>query len=117
MKKVIMYLLAASLMITAALSLNSCKKTETDEDVPVDEVIITDRASFACPICGFIIYTNEPVHTHEYFVPETCPLGEYDPLTNTGCFWFHKAHHIHRYQLIGNGNLIWENEHLGGGGY
>lgn len=116
MKKVIMFL-AASLMITAALSLNSCKKTEADEDVFVDEVIITNRAFFVCPICGFMVYTNEPEHTHEYFEPETCPLGEYDMLTNTGCIWYFKAHHIHRYQLIGNGNLIQENEHLGGGGY
>ena len=115
-KKLLMPLLVASLLITTVFSFSSCKKTNvSDEEVFIDEVIIKDRAQMSCPICGYLIVSNGPLHTHEYFIPDTCPLGEWDDVTHTGCFWFHKVHHIHRYQIEGNGNIIWQNEHLGGG--
>ena len=109
MKRLLTTFLVAGLMITAAMSLSSCAKTESDQDIPVDEVIITNRVSITCPICGFVVYPNEPDHIHEYTSPETCPLGA------GGCIWFDKEHHIHRYSIVGNGNVIIENEHLGGG--
>lgn len=115
MKRLLTTFLVAGLMITAAMSLSSCAKTESDQDIPVDEVIITNRVSITCPICGFVVYPNEPVHTHEYTAPESCPLGPWNPSTLMGCIWYDKPHHIHRYSIVGNGNVIIENEHLGGG--
>ena len=115
MKRLLTTFLVAGLMVVSAMSLCSCTKTETHQDIPVDEVIITNRVFLTCPICGFVVYPNEPVHTHEYTSACTCPLGPWDDATLTGCIWFEKEHHIHRYSIIGNGNVIIENEHLGGG--
>lgn len=118
MKRVLMPLVLASLIITATLSLNSCNKNkvESDEEVYVDEVTITDRSELVCPICGYVCVDGAPMHEHEYFQPDVCPLGEFNEFTGSGCYWFHKVHHIHRYQILNNGNtLYWENTHLGGG--
>lgn len=126
MKKFLMPLLMASLMITYALSLNSCKKNDAAIEGTTTEIQqLPDRPiEHHCPIChrilepsptsfpipipeGAVLESTDYSCYHEYALNEICTYSECD---------LFPRHHFH-YFYVGHthnstGSL---HEHLGGG--
>lgn len=143
MKKFIMTFLVAGLMITSALSLSSCKKTDTnaseEEWVPTTyDLIMNDNpltrvGNADCPYCDDdVLPCNHGVNWRN---DEVCPLGPYDPVCNpTGHYHDHsftadddctppnnpeyqcfwKKVRKHRHVVVYWQGGWWNNWHLGG---
>jgi len=100
MKKFIMIFLVAGLMITSALSLSSCKKTDTnaseEEWVPTTITVVTndnpfsrDEPTMNCYYCtARVALCNHGVQWNN---GEVCPLGAWDATENpNGHYHEHK---------------------------
>jgi len=115
-KGLLMSFLMASLVLTTAICLSSCKKNESNKDIPTSVETITPEDGglrAVCPHCHQHIYVGDAHHYHEYAVDSLCGYGIY-------CEWYGR-HHSHEVwvseTLDPNTNtLIDHYEHLGGGG-
>lgn len=138
MKKLILSLFVAGLMITSAWSLNSCKKANTnsnannEEWIPTTYSVITEeepeREGADYVICYFcqdtiwkcldnVPYVEEcfycPTHSHiEWFeADEDC----YDPYQTGECEY--KFVRRHRHIITYTPRFHWHSWHIGGGAY
>lgn len=133
MKKLILSFLVAGLMITSALSLNSCKKKDTNTNnegwIPTTYSIIEDTPDreggffVICYFCNDTIwrcddnppYIDEcfycPTHSHiEWFeADEDC----YDPYQTGECVY--KFVRKHRHVITYTPHFHWQSWHVGGG--
>lgn len=135
MKKLVMTFLVASLFVTTALSLSSCKKTDTnasDNDdgwVPTTYIIADDEPGregaeyVICYFCHDTIwkcydnppYENDcffcPTHSHiEWFDPDDdC----YDPYQTGTCEYRFVRRHKH--VITYTPRYHWQSWHVGGG--
>lgn len=141
MKKFIMTFLVAGLMITSVLSLNSCKKTDTNanadkEWVPTFDDFITDeeiqnegttRDSYVeCYYCGFHIpacpddppYENHchlcltHSHIHWFNAEDNC----YSPNQVGECPYKFVRRHMHVITYAPLSGFYWHSFHGGGAG-
>ena len=107
-----MTFLVAGLMITSAISLSSCSKTDTDTDANAKEWIPTtfdfvtnngltrDDTTAICPYCPKPVAKCD--HGIDWRHGEVCDLGAYDSISNTGGHY-----HDHCFNATGpNSNCI-----------
>lgn len=82
-KSVLMPLVVAGLMVTMALSLNSCKKDKAELDsLPTVETPAysePDRAAMICPYCEAQLPAGTVDHTHLFGPDGTIPVGPVGP--------------------------------------
>ena len=135
-RNLLLSFLVASMLLTSALSLNSCKKNDTNaniDGVPTVETIVPlrDDFFFECPYCHDHILSGDMGHLH-HFVPNGSSWIMLDAdsvfMENRGCeipenpnycpyAAQHRFHRHHIYYILhgpdGGYHNLW---HVGGGG-
>lgn len=121
MKKFLMPFLMASLLITSALSLNSCKKNNAATEGTTTEIQQEpNRIEYNCYICNRTLTPTPasiplppPFATtayscyHEYAIDETCPFIYCN---------LYPRHHYHFFYVGHDHNSFYQqHEHIGGG--
>ena len=127
--------LTLSLLLTSAVSFNSCKKNDTNLDgsIPTIETLVPLRAdfTFVCPYCPLLLHDGDS-HWHEFIptpenssgwqmvtdgVSEDCSCNI--PGNPNYCPYYQEGrrhrHHVY-YHLHGDDGGYHNHWHVGGGG-